>query len=112
VHEITLVKGMIYKALAMARQKGIDTIKRIEVAVGEINAIDRSEISECFDFLKRELPSIKHADLDVVIIKAQAECLECHTRFGAEFGGKCPECGAARVKMIAGDEIVVSNVMN
>jgi hydrogenase nickel incorporation protein HypA/HybF len=110
MHELTLVRGLVDRAVAIARAEGFERIGTIEVLVGTVSASDVEEIHECFDFLKKEVREIVDARMIVSTSPARARCAVCGTEFGIESGGKCPSCGSTDVALVGGEEVIVKRV--
>ena len=110
MHELTLVRNLVAKAIGIAEKQGITDIGFIEVEVGEVSGSDIEEIYECFDFLKGEILKISHTKMSVQSKKARARCKRCGAEFGTEAGGQCPRCGSTDIELTSGEEARVVRV--
>lgn len=110
MHELSLVRNLVERAIEVARAKGVNRIGRIVVGIGQMNGVEPEEISECFEFLRGEYPEIREASLETRIVDAEVLCHNCGQRFGPEHGGRCPNCSSYDIEMLSGDEMLLLDV--
>jgi hydrogenase nickel incorporation protein HypA/HybF len=83
MHEFALAEAVVATALEAADHRGIATIRRLEVHVGELQRIRK----ETFEFALREVlpsnePRLAGAHIDLVIDPARFRCRACDRGFG------------------------------
>jgi len=107
VHEMSLTESIVEIALEEARRNGARRVRRIFVDVGALSHVEPEALEFCFAAVAAGTAA-EGAELTIERLPGAGWCLDCDKQVPlAERYGPCPECGGYRVKMTAGDELMV-----
>lgn len=110
VHEYPLVKAILSKAQAHARDNGARRVRRIALVVGEQSGYVPDSIQMYFDLFAGET-LCAGATLDIRRIKPKLRCPACDTLFERKpFRFDCPVCGTDGVPTEIGREFFIESI--
>ena len=105
MHELSLAQSLAELVEAEARKAGASRVTLVRLALGALGNVEADAMRFCFDAATRGTLA-EGAVFDVVTMPGAGWCLDCaHTVPLAQRFGACPDCGGERVRMIAGDEL-------
>ena len=108
MHEYSLVRALLERGDASAREHGATAVAGLRVRVGEVAGVELELLASAFELAKAGTRCAA-AELELVAAAARWECVGCKVE--APRGGvlRCPQCGGA-VRLAAGDEIVLERI--
>ena len=111
MHELALTEGILKIVSSEQRKNAFARVLEIDLKIGEYSGIIPSCIEEFFPLVAKDTPA-EGAKLVMQTVPAEFECSACgfhgplpkHT-------ASCPQCGGTQVRMIAGREFYVENLV-
>ena len=105
MHELSLTEALVALVEDEARRHGCSRVRTVRVELGSISAIEPEAMRFCFDAVTRGTLA-DGAELDIITVPARGWCADC----GKEVALRqrldaCPDCGAAYVRPVAGDDM-------
>ena len=111
MHEVGMMENVLRMVKTSARDRGISSVRRIKLVVGELSMVDPDSLRFAFEALSEHELFQEHFNLAVLEIEEQAlecQCNSCGHRFpGLDFRFTCPFCRAGQVKIVSGRELYV-----
>ncbi len=105
MHELALARSLAELVENEARQAGAARVMRVRLALGALAHVGPEAMRFCFEAAVRGTRA-EGAGFDIVMIPGAGRCESCgQTVPLPERLAPCPECGGARVRMTAGDEL-------
>lgn len=107
MHELSITRSVV--AIVSERAAG-QRVMRVRLEIGCLSAILPDAIRFCFDLCAAGTP-LAGAALEIDEIPGRGRCNEC----GADVPlralvGRCPDCGSAGLRLIAGQELNVKEM--
>jgi hydrogenase nickel incorporation protein HypA/HybF len=110
MHELSIAQSILQIA-EKAAPKNSNGITGVGLQIGELAGIEISALRFALSIIKEDTVLAK-ADLNIEIIKGEAECMECKEVFPMNiFGTCCPNCGSYRSKILRGREMKILNLV-
>jgi len=107
MHELSIAQSILSIAEKAAPRDDHAVIKSVAVQIGELSGVEIEALKFAMSIIKEDT-ILQNAELNIDIIKGEAECLECGKIFPMNFFGvACPGCGAHRSKILKGREMKV-----
>ena len=107
MHEMSITQGIIELCLQHA---GGRRILSLAVEIGELSSVVPEAIEFCFEACSRDT-LLEGAQLAITRVPGQGLCLECGAETPlTEVFAPCSLCGSCRVKIIAGEEMRVTEI--
>ncbi len=107
MHELSITRSVV--AAVAERAAGL-RVMRVRLEIGRLSAIMPDAVRFCFDVCSRGTP-LEGAELEIVEIAGRARCELCDAEVPlAVPAGRCCECGAPRLKVIAGEELKIKEM--
>ena len=111
MHELALTEGILSIVSSEQKKSGFTRVLEIHLRIGEYSGVIPSCIEEFFP-LVAEGTSAEGAKLVMEKVKAEFECTECGFRGTVEkHSACCPSCGSSAIRMTAGREFYVENLI-
>lgn len=111
MHELSLANGIIDIVNAEAEKNGFERVLAISLKVGEYSGIVPRCLEEFFPIAAAGTPA-QDAKLRIEVLPSRFRCTDCG------FEGRpdreracCPICGGEHIRMIAGREFYVENLV-
>ncbi|MFI5187519.1 MAG: hydrogenase maturation nickel metallochaperone HypA [Chitinophagales bacterium] len=109
MHELSIAQSILAIA-ENAAPKNKAVVTGVSLQIGQLSGIEIEPLKFALSVIK-ENTILQDADLDIEIIKGEAECTICKTVFPMDhFGSSCPQCGSYFVKVLKGREMKVINL--
>ena len=110
MHEAAMAERILEISLRVSEEHGNLPIRRVQVHIGELQAVVPEALESAFDAGKQETPAAE-AELNWTTIAARVLCGEC----GGEYVPDdvfwvCPDCGSPRGEALSGNELTVMEV--
>lgn len=77
MHEWALAEAVVAKAAEVARERGLSAVSDVVIALGELQAVDRSAFEFGLSAAQREVPELADARFTFEIDRARCVCRPC-----------------------------------
>jgi hydrogenase nickel incorporation protein HypA/HybF len=109
MHELSITQGILDLVLEAAAREGGGRVTAIDLVVGELSSIVDDSVQFYWDLIAEDTPAAG-AVLRFRRVPLQFECRRCRALFEPRDGDfDCRHCGAADVRVAAGDELRVES---
>lgn len=78
MHEFALAEAVIAKAAEVAAARGMATVTRVDVRIGELQDVDREAFAMGLDVLRTEAPALAAAEFVFEPWPAELTCRRCN----------------------------------
>jgi hydrogenase nickel incorporation protein HypA/HybF len=110
MHELTIAQSILALAEKAAPMNDA-VITSVGLQIGELSGVEIEPLKFALSIIKEDT-ILQQADLDIEVIKGEAECTECKTVFPMHyFGSSCPKCGSYFAKVLKGRELKILNII-
>ncbi len=120
MHDITMARSIVETVLEAAKEQGAEAILEIDLVIGEFTLLSPDQVKFWTDELLRGTIG-EGAEVNIEQRAPQVRCKQCGYEGAVEvsddpvyhlmaFTPTCPECGAADLEVIAGNECMVRNI--
>jgi hydrogenase nickel incorporation protein HypA/HybF len=107
MHELSISRDVV--AIVCERAEG-QRVTRVRLEIGRLSAVVPDAIRFCFDVCTRGTQA-EGAALEIVEVPGRGQCDACLTQVALDAPiGLCPECGAARLQVVAGEELKITEM--
>jgi hydrogenase nickel incorporation protein HypA/HybF len=111
MHELALTEGILSIVSSEQKKNGFSRVLEIDIRIGEYSGVIPSCIEEFFPLVAKDTAA-ESAKLVLEIIPAAFECDDCGYKGPLEkHTACCPDCGGTRIRMTAGREFFVQNLI-
>lgn len=108
MHEYSIVRTLLDRVEAEARQHRAQVVHRIHVRLGELAGVELDLLRSAFEMF-REGTACDGADLEIQPVVALWVCPSCDRPFAAGDVLRCPRC-AVPAALSCGDEIFLDRI--
>ena len=77
MHEWALAEAVVAKATEVAHERGLAAVSEVVIALGELQAVDRSAFEFGLSAAQREVPELADARFTFEIDRARCACRPC-----------------------------------
>ena len=110
MHERAVTESILEIASRHAKQSGASRITDLYLVVGDLSSIVDDSVQFYWDLVSENTPA-QGSTLHFRRIATQMSCLDCsHSYTPGENDFNCPNCGGARIKIIAGNEFYLESI--
>lgn len=110
MHEITLVTGLFEIIKEQVAARGIESISKVRLKVGELAAVEPMTLTACFEVVA-EGTVAEGARLEIEEVPLTGRCRGCGAGFRIEnFSFICPSCGEGDAEMTGGRELCLESL--
>lgn len=110
MHEMSIAVALIRQLESLARERGLERIDEIALAVGSMRAIVPEALEMAFEVAAAGTCAAG-AVLNVETVCVEARCRECGLRFEPGIDDfLCRGCNTADVEIIQGNDIVLTSL--
>jgi hydrogenase nickel incorporation protein HypA/HybF len=110
MHELAVTESIIEIVLRHARQAGATRVTRIDLLIGDLSSIVDDSVQFYFDMISKGTIA-EGARLAFNRVPGRFRCWDCQATFAPDGRAYlCPECGGARVEVVAGREFRVESI--
>ena len=111
MHELALTEGILSIVSSEQKKNAFSRVLEIDLRVGEYSGVIPGCIEEFFPLVAKGTAA-ENAKLVMETVSASFECLECDFQGGIEkHTACCPKCGSTAIRMTAGREFYVENLI-
>ncbi len=110
MHELPITEGLLNLALKHANEAGVTRITQLNLVIGQLASVVDDSVQFYWDIVSKGTIA-EGARLEFRRVPAVLRCWNCTAEFtpdGRDY--LCPQCGSARVKVIAGDEFLLESI--
>lgn len=111
MHETSLAKRLLTQVLGIAEEHMAVAVDAVSVRIGEFAGIEPALLASAFTQLAE--PTIAAgASLEIQLVALTVRCKCCRSEFAPQrFRFQCERCPGAEVEIVAGEELVLENVI-
>ena len=111
MHELSIAQSILAIAENALPENSNAWVTSVGLQIGELSSIEIESLEFAFSVIKADT-ILKNAELNIQVIKGEAECTECKTVFPAcSYGSCCPHCQSYSKKIMKGRELRVLNIV-
>ncbi len=111
MHEWSLVQNLLQQVEQLRRLHGAARVATVLVEVGELAGVEPECLRSAFTWLNAEGPS-KGAALELQPVPLQGFCQQCQKGSAlTSFHFFCAHCGHNQVRIVAGEDLVLKEVV-
>jgi len=110
MHELSIAQSILSIAERAAPNHSA-VVTSVGLQIGELSGVEIESLRFALSVIK-ENTILQKANLDIEVVKGEAECTDCKNVFPmGYFGCCCPQCGSYFVKILKGREMRVLNIV-
>jgi hydrogenase nickel incorporation protein HypA/HybF len=107
MHELSVASAILNTALKHAEDRPVSAVS---VRVGAMRQVVPDSLRFYFEIVARD-SACEGATLELVEIETSLACSGCERRWSPQIPAfRCPDCGSADVKVLAGEELEVEYI--
>jgi hydrogenase nickel incorporation protein HypA/HybF len=107
MHELSVATAVLNTALKHAEDRRVSVVS---VRVGAMRQVVPGSLRFYFEIVARDT-ACEDAALELVEIATELRCSACERRWSPEIPAfRCPDCGSADVRTLAGEELEVDYI--
>lgn len=111
MHEFSIAKSIIDSLDSIAKNRGIERLKRIWLKVGLLKAVNCDALSFAFNAIKKSYPAIQQSELIVKEIPIGITCKRCGAKTEISKPiGICTQCGCTELDITSGNELFIDKI--
>lgn len=111
MHELGIMTGVVDSVVEVAAGANALSVEVVTLRVGEMTEAIEDALVFAFEALKEDQPLLANAQLNVIMVGPRSRCYDCGLEFDHDrFHVKCPDCGSALTRLIAGRELQIDNI--
>ena len=111
MHELALTEGILSIVSSEQKKSGFTRVLEIDLRIGEFSGVVPGCIEEFFPLAAKDTAA-EGAKLVMKTLPAEFECPDCGFRGKIEKrSAACPDCGGTAIRMTAGREFYVENLI-
>ncbi len=110
MHEQAIARALLAQVLRIAEDSGARSVQSVRVCVGHFSGVEELLLASAFELATIDTIAAS-AQLEVESVPLALHCQECDHHFQpAALRFQCAACGSARVRITAGEELVLESV--
>ncbi len=111
MHEFSIAMSIVDIAADHARKENAETVREIEIEVGELSGVVIDALEFCLEAAVKE-SILEGAERKIVSIPGKARCRACSHEFGIhDLYDVCPKCNSPAPEIILGRELRVKSLL-
>lgn len=111
MHETSLAENVLQIIEDAAREQEFRRVRTVVLEIGRLSAVEAGAMRFCFDAVTRGSIA-EGAQLEMIEIPGEGCCMACGATVAMhEQYGLCPECGSPHLKIVAGNQMRVKDLM-
>jgi hydrogenase nickel incorporation protein HypA/HybF len=110
MHELSITTGLLDLALKHANEAGATRINQLNLVIGQLSSVVDDSVQFYWDIVSKGTIA-EGARLEFRRVPGVLRCWDCTAEFtlnGRDY--LCPECGSARVTIVAGDDFQLESI--
>lgn len=110
MHELSIVHSILSIVQKTVPAGNSEFVSAVHMQVGELSSIETDALLFAFDAVKTGTV-LEAAELNIAIVKGEAECSNCNTTFHLKtYGTACPGCNGYAVRVLKGTEMKIVSI--
>ncbi len=110
MHELSVAENIIETVRLNVPENELPMVEEIRLKVGEFSNVVSDSLLFAFESIKEE-HSLGSARLNILPVKFEIECSECHAVTSNRYGVReCAICGSYDTKVLSGEELQVTEI--
>jgi hydrogenase nickel incorporation protein HypA/HybF len=110
MHEMSLAENVLQIIEDAARAEPFHRVRKVVLEIGALSAVEPEAMRFCFDSVVRGSVA-EGAQLEIIETPGAGRCTACGMTVSLqEQYGLCPECGSARIEIVAGKQMRVRDL--
>lgn len=111
MHEASIAKRLLIQVLRLADEHDAVAVDAVSVQIGEFAGLEPALLVSAFAQVSA-FTIAAGASLDIRLVALTVRCKRCHREFSPDgFRFRCERCPGAEVEIVAGEELVLENVI-
>ncbi len=111
MHEMSIVESLLNSVETELRRYPGARVQTVRVRVGQLRLVEPMMLQLCYEAATQGQP-LSGSRLEVVRVEASARCQVCSLTFPVdESWFECPRCHSTDAELLAGDELVLANII-
>jgi hydrogenase nickel incorporation protein HypA/HybF len=110
MHELSVTQQLLKLAVEHAGAAGATRVTGLSLVIGDLSSFSAEAVSFCWELLARDT-ICEGARLEFRRMRGELTCLDCgavHSLQGEP--APCPRCASSRLKVTAGDDLVLDSI--
>jgi hydrogenase nickel incorporation protein HypA/HybF len=110
MHELAICESVLQQVLAVASSRNLPHVARITLRIGPLAGVEPDLVRLAFPIVAAGT-TCADASLEIEIAPVEVRCRLCDAKSGVPPNRLlCATCGTWRVKVVSGDEMLLSSV--
>jgi len=110
MHELAVTESMLELVVEEAHTAGAERVVAVDILLGEFSSVVEDSVRFYWDFVSKGTVA-EGAELRFKAVTPRGLCLSCGAEYSPQARDlRCPVCGKARVKLVAGEEFRVEAI--
>jgi hydrogenase nickel incorporation protein HypA/HybF len=110
MHELAICDSVLQQALSVAHIRGARQIGGITLRIGPLAGVEPALLRAAFPLVAAGT-ACEHATLEIETLPVRVYCPACEATSPVQANRLlCAECGAWRVELVSGDEMLLAHV--
>lgn len=111
MHEMSIAAAIAEQVLAVAQENNLAKVTQVRLRVGELRLIVPEALAVAWEAVREGTPAAA-ADLEMTEVPARARCRKCGHEYHPEWPVfLCPQCEQASVEILAGEELLLEEIV-
>ncbi len=110
MHEATVVGSLVTLLCEQAACRNLTAIRRVNLKVGQLAAIEPAALAACFEILAEDTPAAG-AELAIETVPIRVLCTDCQNESRiSNYDFHCEYCHGTRLDIISGRELRIESI--
>ncbi|MFC6671451.1 hydrogenase maturation nickel metallochaperone HypA [Marinobacterium aestuariivivens] len=110
MHELSLCRSLCRSLEEEVRQRGLNRVLRVELAVGSLSCVEPGALQFAFEAIGKPA-CLEGCTLGIHRVPGRARCRACGNCYALhDWLGDCPECGGQNRDIEGGDEVLIEQM--
>jgi hydrogenase nickel incorporation protein HypA/HybF len=111
MHEMSIAAAIVEQVLAVAKENNLSKVTQVRLRVGALRLIVPEALAAAWEAVRDGTPA-GLACLQLIEVAARARCRKCGHEFLPDWPVfLCPACEQASVEILAGEELVLEEIV-
>lgn len=110
MHEMGVVINMVNLAEQVAKENGVEKVKKMVVQIGELSALVPKFVQDCYPGAI-ENTLLSDSELEIEIVPGNGICKKCGKVYNLlENTCKCPICASEEFDILSGRDVMIKEI--
>lgn len=111
MHEAGIISSLVKRIEKIMQKEGVTEVEAVVLEVGELSGVVPSYMEKCW-LAATYKTFMEGAELRMETVPGIVKCRACGELFNAmAMDMKCPQCGGADLEMLAGNDLMVKEII-